>query len=96
MPCPTCDHTMHKIATVNIRDSLFWCPRCGTIKNSTIRSGADLNVPKLPSRASQLCESAEAALAILRFHHHTTTADSLSRDIRTVLESCRCITSGEA
>jgi tRNA(Ile2) C34 agmatinyltransferase TiaS len=26
MACGTCDHTMQKVA-----ESVFWCPRCGTL-----------------------------------------------------------------
>lgn len=31
MPCPTCDHTMHNLGVP--QKSIFWCPRCGTIKD---------------------------------------------------------------
>jgi len=40
MACPTCDHTMQKIGNDWLRHecgntlvSVFWCPRCGTIKH---------------------------------------------------------------
>ncbi len=28
MSCPNCDHTMHRLT-----DDLFWCPRCGSLKD---------------------------------------------------------------
>ena len=42
MACPACDHTMHCLRT----DRLWWCPRCGTIKERVSYSGQ--NFPALP------------------------------------------------
>jgi tRNA(Ile2) C34 agmatinyltransferase TiaS len=40
MPCPTCAHTMQSIT-----DLVFWCPRCGTI-----RDGSHCDAPVLVGR----------------------------------------------
>jgi len=35
MACPTCDHTMQNLGVdsgVDKHKKIFWCPRCGTIK----------------------------------------------------------------
>ena len=32
MACPTCDHTMHHMECSVSELSMFWCPRCGTLK----------------------------------------------------------------
>ena len=53
MACPTCDHTMTPIGTMGhiypYNDvSLFWCPRCGTLKANVVRESD--NVPKLVAR----------------------------------------------
>jgi hypothetical protein len=30
--CPNCDHTMQSLWTNPEDKSMFWCPRCGTLK----------------------------------------------------------------
>lgn len=50
MACPTCDHTMQSFGELVYRGSIFWCPRCGTVR---IRGESD-NVPKLPARVREL------------------------------------------
>lgn len=45
MSCPTCDHTMHKVAFV------FHCPRCGTM-----RHGDDIYAPTLVDRVRLLLD----------------------------------------
>ncbi len=50
MPCPTCDHTMQLIAKSD--EELFWCSRCGTIKDDVASEE-----PKLVSRACDLWET---------------------------------------
>lgn len=47
MSCPTCDHTMQGIAP-----KCWWCPRCGTLKNSN-----DVEAPKLVSRCRAFFDS---------------------------------------
>ena len=32
MACLTCDNTMQNIGRMNLGPSVFWCPRCGTLK----------------------------------------------------------------
>jgi Zn-finger nucleic acid-binding protein len=52
MACPNCDHTMHKIGKSLIgKDwSMWWCPRCGTIKDD-----AGKTTPKLVNRVVEFC-----------------------------------------
>ena len=40
MACPICNHTMS-----NLRDVIFWCPRCGTIADHS--DGGMYERPKL-------------------------------------------------
>ena len=42
MACPTCDHTMQSLLTV------FWCPRCGTVKH-----GQNHEAPRLVDRCTE-------------------------------------------
>ena len=62
MSCPICDHTMHVIgympnssgnsaSVVTTGPSVYWCPRCGTLKSE---GGND--VPKLVPRVRQLLD----------------------------------------
>ena len=53
MACPTCDHTMKAVAVIETTVSLFWCPRCGTIKR-TDDSG---DRPKLVDRVVRFCHT---------------------------------------
>lgn len=48
MACPTCDHTMH-----SLRPTVFWCPRCGTVKHGQPNLGVD--VPKIVGRIVAFC-----------------------------------------
>lgn len=41
MACRTCDHTMQSVAP-----SVFWCPRCGTIKIGAEDRTADIQPPR--------------------------------------------------
>ena len=34
MACPNCDHTMHGLGQTNAGYFFFWCPRCGTLRDS--------------------------------------------------------------
>lgn len=47
MPCPTCDHML-----TGLGHGLFWCPRCGTIKDMT-NDITDTAVPKLVDRCRE-------------------------------------------
>ena len=42
MPCPTCDHTMHQVGT-----DVFWCPRCGTIRQRLTKDHTEADVPRV-------------------------------------------------
>jgi hypothetical protein len=60
MACPTCDHTMQSAA-----QSLFWCPRCGTLKDT--RHGEppiDVSVPKLVERCHKLLTTIQGILYV--------------------------------
>lgn len=50
MACPTCDHTMHKIAA---QEAIFWCPRCGTVKDKEMLVAAD--VPTVVKYVQHVC-----------------------------------------
>ena len=67
MACPVCSHTMQH---VNGTSRVFWCPRCGTLKDCDVRAAAglteeveeggnDLGVeqPKLIGRAFRVNQS---------------------------------------
>lgn len=32
MACPTCDHTMHNVASIKHELNVYHCPRCGSVK----------------------------------------------------------------
>lgn len=51
MACPTCDHTMQCIGQWDsaVKNCVFWCPRCGTLKADWLLSKDD-TVPKLVAR----------------------------------------------
>lgn len=63
MSCPTCDHTMQAIGDqVRVigdqRDrTTFWCPRCGTIKNTSWVP--DATCPELVPRVRELLDATE-------------------------------------
>lgn len=50
MACPTCDHTMQSIGQTKRQDSVFWCPRCGTIRTLYSPTKMDDDAPSLPHR----------------------------------------------
>lgn len=52
MACPTCDHTMQLVAVL-----LFWCPRCGTLK----QEAGTTEVPALVKRLRHLDHVADKA-----------------------------------
>lgn len=59
MACPTCDHTMQKIAD---EPAMFWCPRCGTIfdrADQIERDDLDLGIPMLVGRVECLLDETE-------------------------------------
>ena len=64
MACPTCDHTMQKIGSqsdapggssgmVYAGKSVYWCPRCGTVKDG---EGITQQAPMLVYRVRQLLD----------------------------------------
>jgi len=50
MACPTCDHTMKNIGHRSMY-AIFWCPRCGTLKNN---HDNQFEAPKLVERSRAL------------------------------------------
>jgi hypothetical protein len=57
MPCPTCDHAMHKIGPLGTR--IFWCPRCGTVTREFNVNDPDTFIPKLPQRVRDYVKGLE-------------------------------------
>lgn len=52
MPCPTCDHTMEGVSS-----GVWWCPRCGTLRqDSYVGLGTD-SQPKLVERCRRFGET---------------------------------------
>jgi transposase len=51
MACPNCDHTMQQVSgpMIEAGNRVFWCPRCGTIKDADGKS-----TPMLVSRVVRL------------------------------------------
>jgi hypothetical protein len=50
MSCPTCDHTMERVAMDVFRRGCFWCPRCGTVwTTSCDETGAWVNRDEPPA-----------------------------------------------
>ena len=58
MACATCDHTMQSIVTANDYGTLFWCPRCGTLKRQAPGGQDEWFAPKIVARALALCDAA--------------------------------------
>lgn len=49
MACPNCDHTMQHVANTSC---IFWCPRCGTLKEID-----KCQSTKLATRVINFCET---------------------------------------
>jgi len=47
--CPNCDHAMQHVTTTN---RVFWCPRCGTLKEMD-----EVCTPGLIDRVIAFCET---------------------------------------
>lgn len=58
MACPTCDHTMQNVAKDKHGSIVFWCPRCGTLRQASVRDNVD-RVPFLPERTRRLLDEIE-------------------------------------
>lgn len=80
MACPVCEHTMQGIAGAN---RVFWCPRCGTLKDcgqrasaglpdEIIEGGNDLGVsePKLVNRTFMLTQAVQDMMADFDIGRH--------------------------
>ena len=63
MPCEVCDHTMQGLFAGHLR-SIWWCPRCGTLKDETRNafddepSHVEHSVSMLVDRARELSDIA--------------------------------------
>lgn len=60
MSCPTCEYTMHGLGKVPGGNRVFWCPRCGTLREQT-DDGVATNdrPPSLPKRVQAFLMQAE-------------------------------------
>ena len=54
MACPSCDHTMQ-----SLRPKVFWCPRCGTIKDEN-GCESPTNRDELKERHDRLVDAVKA------------------------------------
>lgn len=85
MACPVCDHTMQH---VNGTARVFWCPRCGTLKDCDMRAAAglpdevtegdDLGIdqPKLIGRVFNLSERVTDLLADTNIWRNVSARDA--------------------
>lgn len=81
MSCPTCGHTMQRLDSVR---HLFWCPRCGTLREeiSDNTSGiptAQTNdeVPKLVARCREFEERVPHSAGVIPLWQQTGIAESI-------------------
>ena len=75
MSCPTCDHTMKPV----VYGEVFWCQRCGTIKE-----GEYTESPKLVGYAVNLCKKADHFCSDDGY-----AANLLDQAVITVREACQ-------
>lgn len=54
MSCATCDHTMHKLSAES--KFLWWCPRCGTLKELIGHLGKEYTSVEAPKVVDRLRE----------------------------------------
>lgn len=54
MACPTCSHTMHKLDS-GVKH-LWWCPRCGTLKEVVGHLGKEYVSAEAPKIVGRLRE----------------------------------------
>lgn len=59
MSCPTCDHTMQRLA-----GHVFWCPRCGTLKTAP-GEREEIEAPELVKRCRAFYVQGEHAPGFL-------------------------------
>lgn len=52
MSCPTCSHTMHKLSASP--KHLWWCPRCGTLKEVVGHLGKEFTSTEAPQVVDRL------------------------------------------
>ncbi len=53
MACPTCSHTMQSVV-----DNVWWCQRCGTLKQGNRHDGLGTYEPMLVERVVSYLEAA--------------------------------------
>lgn len=68
MSCPTCDHTMQNLGVKDAAGSIFWCPRCGTLK---MRSG-DYEEVELPIWLRHLVHKSGVVEGKQNVYQHST------------------------
>lgn len=62
MPCPTCSHTMARVA--NGHTIIWHCERCGTIKAERGMGPVDIYVPQLVERITRFRDLAENGMGL--------------------------------
>ncbi len=48
MPCPKCDHTLQNLGLDKPGRTVFWCPRCGTLKTELHHMGKTYETHETP------------------------------------------------
>jgi hypothetical protein len=66
--CPTCFHTMQLLATT-VRDPfrVYWCPRCGTVRQTASGKEVVCESPMLVDRCRQFARNDTEAGSIAEF-----------------------------
>lgn len=62
MPCPTCDHTMSTVGRVSTGSMVYWCQRCGTMKQLAKDGTEYVDEPRLPVRVREFLDHPENML----------------------------------
>lgn len=68
MACPTCDHTMHNIGT-NRSHQVFWCPRCGTIRDRNPHSTDEVRETAVPMLVQRCRDYHDEAFGCVTTRH---------------------------
>ena len=84
MPCPTCSHTMQNLGLDSAGRRVFWCPRCGTLReevsdNSSGIPAAQTNdeAPKLVPRCREFEETVPNGAGVIPLWQRLGIAESI-------------------
>lgn len=85
MACPTCDHTMHNLGIdgkgpVGMTRRVFWCPRCGTLREEVSDSGAAAThdeSPKLVGRCREFEEQVPHGAGVIPLWRRLGIAEAI-------------------